>query len=141
MPAELAAAFSLLDVRGPPRTTLAAAELVRKGFPFKSLEALSRRADLPLDRVQQVLAIPPRTLARRKVDDHFTAEESEHLLRFARVIAYGIEVLGTRDAMAAWLETPNRTLGHRAPISLLDTALGAEAVTDVLGRIDHGVIS
>jgi len=36
-------------------------------------------------------------------------------------------------------ESPNRSLGNVTPLSLLDTDLGAEAVTDTLGRIEHGV--
>ncbi|MBM3343610.1 MAG: DUF2384 domain-containing protein [Betaproteobacteria bacterium] len=41
-----------------------------------------------------------------------------------------------RPALA---ESPNRSLGNVTPLSLLDTDLGAEAVTDTLGRIEHGV--
>ncbi|MCC6587803.1 MAG: DUF2384 domain-containing protein [Bryobacterales bacterium] len=34
-----------------------------------------------------------------------------------------------------WLERPNRALGSRTPLSMLDTKVGAETVETVLGRI------
>lgn len=40
-----------------------------------------------------------------------------------------------------WLRKPNRALGGRTPLSLLDTAPGAELVSDVLVRIEHGSFS
>ena len=40
-----------------------------------------------------------------------------------------------------WLEEPNRALGGASPLEMLDTDVGAEAVRDVLGRIEDGVFS
>nr|WP_315215725.1 MbcA/ParS/Xre antitoxin family protein [uncultured Duganella sp.] len=35
----------------------------------------------------------------------------------------------------------NRSLGGKAPLSLLDTEAGYELVLDTLGRIEHGIVS
>ncbi len=55
------------------------------------------------------------------------------------VIARAIEVFGTRDKAIVWLRTPLPALSHKTPLSVLDTASGAEQVEDVLGRIEQGV--
>ena len=40
-----------------------------------------------------------------------------------------------------WLKSPNAALRGHAPLSLVDTDIGAEAVLDALGRIEHGVFA
>ena len=46
-----------------------------------------------------------------------------------------------KEKAVAWLRRPNRALGRHVPLELLDNDLGARQVEDVLGRIQHGVIS
>ena len=45
------------------------------------------------------------------------------------------------DAALDWLKSPNAALAGAAPLSLLDTDIGAQSVTDTLGRIAHGVFA
>ena len=46
-----------------------------------------------------------------------------------------------REAAIDWLKQPNRALQGETPLSVLDTDIGSEMVTDLLGRIEHGVFS
>lgn len=55
------------------------------------------------------------------------------------VTARAIEVFGSREKALRWLKTPVRSLGDQSPLSLLDTPEGVDRVTDVLGRVEHGV--
>jgi putative toxin-antitoxin system antitoxin component (TIGR02293 family) len=80
-------------------------------------------------------------LARRKQERRLRADESDRLLRLARVAAVAEDVLGAQDKAGRWLQKPNRALGGIVPLDLLDTDLGAEEVVTVLGRIEHGVYS
>ena len=82
-----------------------------------------------------------RTLARRKKERRLRADESDRLLRLARVAAVAEDVLGTREHAGRWLQKPNRALGDVTPLDLLDTDLGAEEIVSILGRIEHGVYS
>ena len=50
-------------------------------------------------------------------------------------------MLGTEEKAAMWLSRPNRALNGELPIRLLDTDVGARQVEDLLGRIEHGVVS
>ena len=75
---------------------------------------------------------------RRKVGT-LTAEQSDRLLRVARVLAAAEETFGNRDNAAAWLRRPTQVLAGESPIDLLDTDEGAREVETLLGRIGHGI--
>ena len=113
----------------------------RSGLPFASLVAVGTRYAIPLLTLARVVGLPARTLARRKKERRLRADESDRLLRLARVAAGAEDVLGAQDKAGRWLQKPNRALGGIAPLDLLDTDLGAEEVVTVLGRIEHGVYS
>lgn len=70
-----------------------------------------------------------------------TAEESAKVVRLARCISRASEVFKDLDSAIDWLKHANRVLGGVTPLSLLDTDVGMEAVSDLLGRIEHGVFS
>ena len=55
------------------------------------------------------------------------------------VTARAVEVFGSREKALRWLKAPVRSLGDQSPLSLLDTEEGINRVTDVLGRVEHGV--
>lgn len=67
--------------------------------------------------------------------------ESAKVLRVARVVHRAIAVFENRAKALDWLKFPNRAFGWASPLSLLNTDLGAEAVLDTLGRIEHGVFA
>ena len=88
------------------------------------------------------LVIPRRTLDRRREDEQpLTVIEGDRLLRAVRVIVRAIEALGDADKARIWLRTANRALRGLAPLSLLETDIGARMVERTLGRIEHGVYS
>ena len=116
-------------------------ERLREGLPYEAFEALSVGFRLSLRDLSTVLGVPERTLARRKLQRRLRPDESDRLVRLARIAAYAEEVLGGRDKAADWLRTPNRALGTEPPVARLDTDLGTRQIEAVLGRISHGVYS
>lgn len=117
------------------------ANIVREGIPFPSLLALSAMAHLDLNTMSRVLMIPTRTLARRRKAKRLSAEESDRLVRLARIFAHAIDVFGDQEKAAVWLRRPNCVLRNQPPIEALDTDLGSQEVDTILGRIEHGVYS
>lgn len=114
--------------------------LLRKGLPVASLEAVTRELELSLDAAAESLGLALRTIARRKQENKpLDLAESERVLRMARTLAHAIEVLGSVEKARRWMRKDNRALGGASPLSLLDTDVGAEAVDDVLTRVEHGV--
>jgi putative toxin-antitoxin system antitoxin component (TIGR02293 family) len=114
---------------------------IKRGLPYRSLESVRERLRLSVPEAASVLHMPPRTLARRRQTRRLDADESDRLYRIARVAGQAFGVLGTEDKAATWLRRPNRALDGEVPIHLLDTDVGARQVEDVLGRIEHGVVS
>lgn len=142
------AAISVTSLLGGPsvvkqkaRTTQDWIEIVRRGLPAMAIEALSRAVQLTQAELGATLAIPERTLLRRKKEGILNTEESAKLVRVARVMHRAIEVFEDQATALDWLKQPNQALGHASPLSLLDTDLGAETVLDTLGRIEHGVFA
>jgi putative toxin-antitoxin system antitoxin component (TIGR02293 family) len=117
-------------------------EIIHKGFPYKSLEVIVLKYHLDLASMVKILSVPARTMARRKIEQRLTAQESDRLARVARILSYATGVFGTEEKASTWLKRPNRILKRAtAPIDLLDTDLGTQVVEAMLGRIEHGVIS
>jgi putative toxin-antitoxin system antitoxin component (TIGR02293 family) len=118
------------------------AQLVRKGLPASSVTALAEKLDMGNNVLSRKLGIPQRTLTRRLSQrSRLTTAESDRTVRFARVYASAVEMIGDEDKAVEWLRTPNRALGGERPFDQLDTDLGAREVEDILGRIAYGVYS
>ena len=116
-------------------------ERIKRGLPYRSLESVRERLGLSVPEAASVLHMPPRTLARRRQTRKLDADESDRLYRIARVAAQAFAVFGTEDRAATWLRRPNRALNGEVPLHLLDTDVGARQIEDILGRIEHGVVS
>ncbi|MSP37619.1 MAG: DUF2384 domain-containing protein [Deltaproteobacteria bacterium] len=116
-------------------------ETVKGGLPYASFEALSARLGLGREEAANALHLPHRTNARRKKQRRLLADESDRVLRMARVGAQAAETLGSEAKAAEWLRRPNRALGNVPPLELLDTDIGIRQIEEVLGRIEHGIVS
>lgn len=116
-------------------------DAVRTGLPHAALASVMELLGLSADTVSSALSLPKRTLSRRKREARLTPEESDRLVRLARVAAAAIDLFGEAARAAAWLRKPNRALGNVAPLALMDTDIGMRQVEDLLGRIAHGVYS
>ena len=103
-----------------------------------ALEEIAQRLNVDLERVRVIVGISARTWDRRRSEGLLSAEESDRLLRVARIIRQAIEVFDDADKVREWLVRPNRALERHAPIDLLGTDTGAAAVSDELLRIDYG---
>ncbi|MFL6248165.1 MAG: antitoxin Xre-like helix-turn-helix domain-containing protein [Thermoanaerobaculia bacterium] len=115
---------------------------VEKGFSWKTFERFVKNIGLPADRIADVMGIPRRTLARRKVEGRLKADESDKLLRLARVFGSALDLFdGNREAATLFLTDINIALGGVAPIDFARTELGAEEVENLVGRIQYGIFS
>jgi len=123
------------------RTTDELQARILKGLPYQALVAVMAHYSLERDPVISALAVSARTLARRKRDARFVVEESDRIVRLARIAALAEDVLGSAERAGRWLQKPNRALSATTPLELLKTDVGARQVEEILGRIGHGVYS
>lgn len=124
-----------------PRSSLEWIAIIREGIPAGAVQSVLMAVDVSQAELASALGIPERTLARRKQEGALNSEESSKILRLARVVSRAGEVFEDTAVAVDWLKSPNAALGGNAPLSLLDTDIGAESVFDTLGRIEHGVFS
>lgn len=114
---------------------------VLEGFAFSALQRLQERVQLSADEIGAWLLIAPRTLARRKKEGRLHPEESDRLLRAARVFAATVELFdGDEAAARRWLSSACTGLGGARPIDVARTDVGTREVEALIGRLEHGVV-
>lgn len=112
--------------------------VIREGFPVETVQHIVDSGRLNPVEVDRVV-LPRKTWANRKKAGKLTAEQSDRLLRVARVIATAEEVFGDKDKAGLWLRRPTTALDGERPLELLDTEEGAREVETLLTRISHGI--
>lgn len=125
--------------------TFAAQDLLRtvgKGFAYRTFERLQRNSALPVEALLALVAIPRRTLTRRKREGRFLPDESDRLVRAARLLGRTLELFeGDRPAATDWLSSPQPALGGATPLDLASTDVGAREVERLIHRLEQGVFS
>jgi putative toxin-antitoxin system antitoxin component (TIGR02293 family) len=117
-------------------------ESVRQGFPYATVDRLLENADLTSEQMADLTDIPRRTLTRRKQDGQLTPDESDRVLRAARMVGKALELFeGDRDAARNWLTSPQVGLGGAVPLIFANTELGAREVEHLADRLEHGVFA
>jgi len=114
---------------------------LEKGLPFAELEALRDNLGTSMELLARRVGISRPTLHRRKGLGRLTSDESDRLVRFARLMGMAVHALGSADHAREWLAAPQYGLGGAIPLDYARTEIGAREVEDLLGRIEHGVYS
>jgi putative toxin-antitoxin system antitoxin component (TIGR02293 family) len=112
--------------------------LVRRGLPIGTVQFVLDSGFLTLAELDRIV-LPRKTLANRRKLGTLTPEQSDRLVRAARVIAAAEETFGGREKARTWLRRPTAALAGESPLELLDTDEGAREVETLLGRIAHGI--
>jgi putative toxin-antitoxin system antitoxin component (TIGR02293 family) len=134
----------------PPQAKLAAEEksprgpdqlvrAIQKGLPFHELETLRSQLALPLEQLAEKLGIARATLHRRKVSGRLDPDESDKVIRFARLFAQAEEVFEGETNARQWLSFPQYGLGGAIPLDYARTEVGAREVEKLLFRIEYSV--
>lgn len=79
----------------------------------------------------EIIGTPP--------DNAFSPEE--RATRVARIRAEAVRVFGAEAKAVGWLNTSHRLLDDQTPWEAIETDLGLQMVTAILGRIEYGVFS
>jgi putative toxin-antitoxin system antitoxin component (TIGR02293 family) len=117
-------------------------EETHAGFPYRALTRFQHAALLSMRELADLLLVPSRTLARRREQGRLRSDESDRLLRAARVFAKALALFeGDSAAAKQWLTTPKVALRGRAPFDLAKTDVGAREVETLVDRLEHGVFS
>ena len=115
---------------------------IAQGLTFQSLVRFQENTLFSTKDIADLVAIPQRTLNRRKAAGRLDPEESDRLLRVTRVFAKALELFeGDASAARNWFHTPVRALGGERPIRLARSDLGSREVEALIDRLEHGVLT
>ncbi len=113
------------------------AAVVVAGIPLAALAAV-RQAGFSDQEIAKFV-IPPRTRRHREArKETLTVEESDRLVRLARIQALAEDVFSNPEKANRWLRQPLRILDGRAPLELARTDAGARIIEQILGKIAWG---
>ncbi len=112
--------------------------VIRSGMPAKDLVALADAMRVSRETVFRAVGLPL-TTAKRKLnrDENLDPATTERLARIYRTEKLAEDVFGDGEGARQWLTTENLGLGG-SPLSMLDTDLGAQVVSQVLRAIAYG---
>jgi putative toxin-antitoxin system antitoxin component (TIGR02293 family) len=122
-------------------TTIEKMEISKEGITKMQLEILKSVADLDYGTLAGLLSVTRATLINKKKEERFIGPLSERIVSLADLYAYGKKVFGEAERFNAWMNDPNRALGGKTPLELIDNQFGREEVKNIIGRIGWGVYS
>ena len=132
--------LSLLGLRSFDTASLL--KRLDEGLSYAAFERLKRNFDVTSQELADAALITLRTLARRKKAGRMQPDESDRLVRLARVFSRAIELyVGSVDAAQDWMMRSNRALGGVSPFEMAKTEVGSREVENLITRIEHGVFS
>jgi putative toxin-antitoxin system antitoxin component (TIGR02293 family) len=115
---------------------------VEEGLPVTDLVEFGREAGFTIDELARLVHIPPRTYARRVASKaRLSLPEGERAMRVMRLYDQAKQLFGTHENTRQWLNTELPALGWRTPLDFAQTEPGAREVENLIGRIEHGIIS
>jgi len=117
-------------------------KMIEKGLPWSAFDRFVKSIGLRAEDIANLVGIPRRTLARRKAEGRLRPDESDRLLRLARLFSRALELFnGDHDAATEWLTKRKIALGGAVPLELAQTDIGAAEVDNLIGRLQHGIFS
>ena len=116
-------------------------QAVREGIPTSRFDVLKELLDVSTEMLTEVVGISPSTLSRRRGRGTFNKDDSERVLRIARIGLRAVDVLEGKEIARKWLTEPARALSGEKPLEFADTEPGAREVERLLIRLKHGVYS
>ena len=115
---------------------------VKVGFPYSRLAKFQKDTQFSWEGITVFVAIPQRTLNRRRAEGRLRPEESDRLWRGEAIFAMVVDLFdGDIAAAREWLQTPQRGLGGQIPLDVAATAVGAREIERLVGRLEHGVVA
>jgi len=119
-----------------------AVTLVRRGLPFATLDEVAAVAGIGRLAMARVIGLPPTTLARRRESGALTTEESDRLVRVARLVGMTYELMrGDGNAARRWLKEGHELLEGESPLERASTEVGGREVEQLVGRLRYGTFS
>ena len=111
------------------------------GLPYGDVERLARAAGFTLDQLADAIRVPRRTLSQRQRQGRLRPDESDRLVRLARLVSLATALFDDDPAAAGrWMARPAKALAGHTPLDYSRTEPGGREVEHLIGRLEHGVV-
>ena len=146
VPVTTAKPKGFLQLVAIPDSLLVAHQQIACGLTTDVISELASQLAWEPAAICRIVGIERTTFQRRaKKSDAssrvLNSEQSAKIYLFTKVMEAAIGLFdGNVDKAKGWLQKPARALGQSCPIDLLSTPAGVEAVLDLIGKIEHGIV-
>jgi len=116
-------------------------ERIRQGLPFDLLDLVASQLQMPRADISKAICMSPTTLARRMKSGRLNTAEGDRLVALIAVFEQACSLFEYDDAAAVkWMRSPVQGLGSMRPLDMLGTRVETNAVFDLVGRLEMGVL-
>lgn len=127
--------------------------IIRNGLPARAFSDIARTLNISISTLALKLHVRVGTVIRRQSNGKpLSLEDSEKVIRIARIRNLAHNTFTTDDAIGDWLTQPSAALGGIQPLDWLETEIGARQVEALLlrkarlrnpdtGRLDANLIA
>ena len=130
--------FAYIGIK--PKSDFELARLTEEGLSLDSIVSLKDHG-LTFTEISDII-ISPRTLKHRKSRRELLSnEETDRVVRVARLLSMAEEIFGSRKKALAWLRAKDDRLDNRSPLQMLSTESGGRLIENMLWQIDEGAFS
>ncbi|ALL71361.1 antitoxin (plasmid) [Paraburkholderia caribensis MBA4] len=120
----------------PLRNDADLADLARDGLPVDVIDRLEAKGLKP---DELAFTISRRTLIhRRRKGERLSIEDSDRVIRLARIMAQACTVFGNVEKAMGWLRNAQMRFASRTALEMTTTEHGARLVEEALVQIDEG---
>jgi len=112
---------------------------LRHGLPTQSIQRLGVHLGLTQSQVLRLLGFGKQRYSRREERGRLTVDESDLVVRFARLLVLATLLFEDNVSAASWLNTPAVALGNETPLAHATTGFGARNVERLIGRLEQGI--
>lgn len=117
-------------------------DLVREGLPFEFIDRITSLLQVQREVIAKAICVSPTTMARRAKAGRFSSLESDRLVALVAVVEEALSLFENDVAAATeWMSSPVRGLGSRRPIDMLGTRVETNAVLNLIGQLERGVLA
>jgi putative toxin-antitoxin system antitoxin component (TIGR02293 family) len=128
---------------GLPSSDLKLHDAIQIGFEPNVVKQFLKITQVDTGQLLKTTRLSQSTYSRRLKDNKLlTPVVSNSLARVIKVFNAAVDLHeGDTDAATRWFTSSVKGLGNRSPIELVSTEGGENAVLNLIGRLEHGVIT
>jgi len=112
-----------------------------QGISKSDFLAIVASTGLNLTQFSALLPVSKRTIEKVKDQELLSPIVSDRVLQIASLYQFGSNVLGDTQQFQEWLQSSLIALGGKKPIDFMNNDTGISMITELLGRVAHGVYS